>query len=605
MTNQEIAKLLKEVAAAYILKNENRFKIIAYEKAADAIQNSTMEAKDLWESGKLSAIPGIGTSIASHLDELFRTGKVKHFVSIKKGLPSSLFPLLVLSGFGPKKAYKLVSILKLNNPTSVVEDLFKAAKQGKIEKIEGFGEKSQQDILEAIEAFKKGEGKSNRMPLPFAYALAQEMIDYLQKDENSRKVVPLGSLRRMVSTIGDIDLAVATRNPKEVIDWFIKYPRKEKVIEQGQSGAAIVLHNGKQIDLRVQSPESFGAMLQYFTGSKSHNIKLRELALKQGLSLSEYGIRKIKNQKSTCRTGRSKIKNRIIKDKLYEYSTEEEFYRALGLPWIPPELREDWGEIEAVQKKQLPKLVELKDIKGDLHIHSNYNLEPSHDLGYSSLKEILISAQNLGYEYIGISDHNPSYTNHTDSQIIEILKTRKTKYEQILQSTKSVRVKLFTMLEVDILPDGKLAIPEKAFEYLDAAIVSIHSSFKMTKEEMTKRILKGLSHPKAKILAHPTGRLIGKREGYEVDFEKLFKFAKENNKAIEINAYPDRLDLPDILVKEAVGEKVKLVIDTDSHEQSSMDLMTYGVSVARRGWAKKDDIVNTLPYNKIKDWLSK
>lgn len=611
MTNREIAKLLKQVAAALILKNENRFKIIAYERAADAIENSTMEAKDLWEEGKLDSIGGVGPSIASHLDELFRTGKVEHFEVIFKGLPEALFPLLEIRGFGPKKAYKLVTLLKLKNPKTVVEDLLAAARQGKIAPIERFGQKSQQEIIEALEHSKTGKVKGNRMPLPYAYSMTEEVMAYLKKNKDTEEVVTLGSLRRMVATIGDVDIAVATKNPTGVVEWFIKYPRAKKVIEKGSSGATILLSNDQQVDLRVQDPISFGSMLQYFTGSKNHNIKLREIALKQGLSLSEYGIKPIRKIKNVTASAGSrpdggkklKMKNYNAKLKMFEYPTEEKFYGAIGLPWIPPEIREDRGEIEAGLKNNLPKLISLTDIKGDLHIHSNYNLEPSHDLGTSSLLDLLKQAQELNYEYISISDHNPSRTNHSDSQIMDILRLRKYKFEQIIQSTKSVRVNLFIMLETDILPDGQLPIPEKGFDYLDATIVSIHSSFNMSKEKMTERILKGLSHPKARILAHPSGRLIGSREGYEVDWNRLFKFCKEKNKAIEINAYPNRLDLPDLLVREAVNQGVKLVINTDSHEASQMQLMKYGVAVARRGWTEKGDILNSLPYNKFKDWL--
>lgn len=361
----------------------------------------------------------------------------------------------------------------------------------------------------------------------------------------------------------------------------------------------MLLTNGRQVDLRVQDPDKFGAMLQYFTGSKDHNIKLRELALKKGLSLNEYGIKPLKKTQKPM----FKVETYDKKLKLYQFSTEEKFYEALGLPWIPPEIREDRGEIEAAKMDRLPKLIELKDIKGDLHLHSDFNLEPSHDLGTSSLEDMLKQAAGLNYEYIGVSDHNPSYTKHNNSQIVSILKERRSKFEQIISSTKSARVHLFIMLEVDILPDGKLPVPEEAFHYLDAIIVSIHSSFGMERAKMTDRIIKGLSHPKARILAHPTGRLLGTRNGYELDWTRLFKFCKENDKALEINAYPNRLDLPDRLVQDAINEKIKLVIDTDSHDKSQMELMRYGVAVARRGWVQRNDIINAQPYNKFKDWL--
>ncbi len=605
MTNKEIAKLFWKIAAAYTLKNENRFKILAYEKAADSLENSIFEAKDLWKEGKLSNISGIGKTIASHLDELFRTGEVRHFKTVFAGLPAALFPLLDLPGFGAKKAYKLAKELSLKNKNKAVEELFAAAKSGRIAPIEGFGEKSQSDIIESIERFRKGQVKENRMPLPYAAAIALEVISYLKKHKNTKEAVTLGSLRRMVATIGDIDIAVATTDPTATTDWFTAYPKTASVVEKGLGGATILLTNGRQVDMRVQQPAKFGAMLQYFTGSKNHNVKLRELALKKGFSLNEYGM------KAMTKSQKSKVKSQKYnsKSKIYEFATEKSLYNALGLPFIPPEIREDTGEIEAALRSAhgkpsgLPRLVELKDIKGDLHIHSNYDLEPSHDLGLSSLSDLLIQAKKLNYEYIAISDHNPSAGKHNDKQIVSILKTRKSKFEQIMQSTKSVRVNLLIMLETDILPDGKLPIPQKGFDYLDATIVSIHSSMNMTKEKMTDRIITGLAHPKAKILAHPSGRLIGSRDGYEVDWDKLFRFCRENNKAIEINAHPTRLDLIDVRVREALKYGVKLVIDTDSHDVSQMQVMPYGVSVARRGWAGKSDILNALPYNKFKDWL--
>lgn len=598
-SNEEIALLLRQVAAAYAIKNFNRFRIIAYEKAADTIEQSNVSVKDLWEQGNLSELPGVGKGIASDIDELFKTGKVKHFLEAFRGLPAGMFPLLRIHGFGPKKAYKLSLQFKLNSEETVINDLLKLAKSGKIANLEGFGAKSQDEIIKGLESFKMTKNKPNRMPLPFAGRMAKEVIDYIKEHHEAIEVYPLGSLRRKVSTIGDIDLAVSTKKPGEIKEWFLNYPQKAKLVETGPSGATILLNSGAQVDLRVQNPESLGAMLQYFTGSKSHNIHLRELALKRGLSLSEYGIKKIKDIDNPLLTAKNYNKAR----KLYEFADEKSFYKALGLPYIPPEMRENNGEIEAAQKNTLPKLVQMNQIKGEVHVHSDYDLSSSHDTGSSSLKELLLKAQDLGYEYLGISDHNPSITNHSDDDIIAIMKRRKSYFEQIIKSNESVRVKLFIMLEVDILPTGQLALPDKAFEFVDAVIVSVHSSFSMDKEKMTDRILKGLSHPKARILAHPTGRLIGRREGYEIDWPRLFEFCHNNNKALEINSSPQRLDLADIMVKLALENKVKLIINTDSHQKDQMNLLEYGIANARRGWATQSDILNTLSFSNFKKWL--
>ena len=584
MTNHEVARLLRNIAAAYILQNENRFKIIAYQNAADSIEHLSANIEDLGRSGKLKNIPGIGSSIASHLDELFTTGKSRHFESVLKQIAPAVFPLLDLPGFGAKKAAKLVTALKLNRASEAIKDLYNAAKLGKIASIPDFGEKSQQDILEAILRFQKQGQKEKRMALPLAHTLAMEIVDYLKSSPFVLKIETLGSLRRMVATIGDIDLAVATKNPEAVLDHFVSYPKFGKLIERGSGGASIILGGGQHVDLRVIKPPAWGSMLQYFTGSKSHNIRLREFALKKGLSLNEYGIKNLKTKK------------------LMEFASEDEFYRYLGLSLIPPQIREDRGEIEAALKGRLPQLVSLSNIRGDLQIHSSYDLHPSHDLGKNSMEEIVAKAKSLGYEYIAFSEHNPSVSKHSIQQIIDIMKRRKDKIEQIKESTKSVRI--LNLLEIDINTTGELALPEEAFDYIDAALVSIHSSFNQSKDQMTKRVLSGLSHPKAKILAHPTGRLINEREGISLDFSQIFDHAQKNNKAIEINSYPNRLDLPDILVIEAKKYGIKFTLGTDSHDISGMDLMKYGVSVARRGWLAPDDIWNTKSYNEIYKWLT-
>lgn len=589
MSNQEIAKLLKNVAAAYTIKDERKFhfQIVAYQNAADMINGLTKEVKDYYKEDKLEEIPGIGHTIMSRLEELFKKGNVSHFEWALKGIPEAVFPLLDVPSLGPKKAYRLVKELNLKNAGTILDDLDKKAKDGKIAPLAGFGEKSQLDILQAIEEFRRGAGKTTRMTLPYAQEVADKIVEYMKSCKDIVGIEPLGSLRRQVATIGDIDLAVSSNNPKAVLDHFVAYPYIERVIEKGTVSASILTSGEKQIDLLIQPPKSFGSLLQHFTGSKNHNVHLREFALKKGLSLSEYGIKHLKDKDKSLKT----------------YSTEEEFYRAIGLQWIPPEMREDQGEIELAEKNNLPRLIEVNDIKGDLHLHSNYPIEPSHDLGKNSFEEILDKASALKYEYIGFSEHNPSQAKHTPEKIYEILKKRDEKIEQIKSNIKNVHI--FKLLETDILPNGNLAIDNKSLDLLDGTIVSIHSVFNMNKEDMTKRVIAGLSYKKAKILAHPTGRLLNNRNGYDLDWEKIFDYCKKNDKALEINSWPDRLDLPDSLVKQAVVNGVKMVINTDSHQSSQMFLMRYGVSVARRGWATKNDILNTLSYNEFLEWLNK
>ena len=586
MTNQEIIRLLRTIAASYSIKDEKkyRFQIIAYQKAADAIESTTTEVKDLFKEDKLDTIPGVGPSIKSHLEELMKTGKVEHFEAILSEMPKAMFPLLDIPSFGPKKAFKLVTHFHLTKPETVIQELKKIAESGKIASLEGFGEKSQNDILRALNEYGQGLSKSVRMNLPVASDIADKLVDYMKQCTEVKEIYPLGSLRRRRDTIGDVDLAVATNNPQAVIEHFVAYPYKERVLEQGTATAGLLVSGNKHIDLMTQPPERFGSLLQHFTGSKNHNVHLREIALKKGLSVSEYGIKELKT------------------DKTHLYRTEEEVYNKLGMDWIPPESREDTGEIELAMQRKLPQLVTLQDIKGDFHLHSSFPIEPSHDMGNDSMETMIGKAKHLHYDYLGFSEHNPSFSKHTTRQFVEILQKRYKNIEHLrLKYNKSIRI--FSLLETDIQPDGSLALPEEAMQYLDATLVSIHSVFSMDKDTMTARVLKGLSHPKAKILTHPSGRLINQRPGYDLDWNTLFSFCKKHNKAIEINAFPNRLDLTDDLVREAVKRGVKLVIDTDSHAVDQMELMQFGVSVARRGWATKHDILNTMEYNQLQKWF--
>jgi len=582
MNNVQIAELLRAVAAAYQLKGEekNRFRIIAYQRAADAIEHASSEIKDLWDDGKLKEVPGIGESISSHLDELFRTGKSRHFEEVMKGLPKEMFRLMEIPGIGAKTAFKLVTKLGIKN----ISDLEKAAKEGKIALLEGFGEQSQRDILKSIEESRQ---RAKRHLLPYAQTIATQIIAWLSKSKFVERADPLGSLRRQAATVGDIDIAVASNFPQKVIEHFIHYPRKTRILEKGDRTASIILSGDVQVDLMVQVPEGYGALLQHFTGSKHHNIALREYAQKHGLSLSEYGIKE----------------NGILQ----KFSNEESFYQKLKMEWIPPELREDTGEIEAALKHNLPKLVEEKEIKGDLQIHSSYDIETSHDIGQSSMEEIIFEADKRRYEYIAFTEHNPSKTGHTEEQILDILKRKKEtvdelNYSIVKRQCKSIN-KVFNSLEIDISPDGRLAIPEKGLELLDFALVSIHSSFRQNRDQMTQRILSALSYPKVKILAHPTARKINEREGVEINWPEIFQCCRKNNIFLEINADPSRLDLPDLIVREAVKEGVTLSLGTDAHHKDGLKNMKYGLAVARRGWATKKDILNTRSLTEIEKML--
>lgn len=560
-TNLQIAELLRDVAASYQLKDQKKyfFQIIAYERAADAVEHSSSELKDIWDEGKLEDVPGVGPSIAKHLDELFKSGHSKHFDDLMKDIPPEAFKLMELPGIGIKTAMKMI---KEGNPAEV---------KAKLKEVE---EKNK---------------KAKRYLLPYAAMTAHEIIEYLGGAPKIVRVDPLGSLRRQASTIGDIDIAVATNDPVSVLDYFTKYPKSQKTIEKGNHTASILLPGEIRVDLMAQEPDSYGALLQHFTGSKHHNIALREYALKKGFSLSEYGIKNLSTKK------------------IAKFKNEESFYKYLGLAYIEPELREDTGEIEASKIDKLPKLIELKDIKADLQIHSDFNIETSHDIGESSMQEIIDKGNELGYEYLAFTEHNPSQKGHIEKDFVEILKRKREKIDQLNYSIhkdkKGSIQKVFNSLEIDILSDGSLPVPEPALQYLDFFLVSIHSSFALGKVEMTKRVLAALNHPKAKIFAHPTARKLNEREGVELDWGNIFDFCLKNNKWVEINADPMRLDLPDSLVREAVKKDVKMTMGTDSHHKDGMNNMTFGVSVARRGWVTHDDIINTRSLSEFEKLL--
>ena len=573
-TNAQVAELLNNIAAAYEVKGENRFRISAYNRAAAAVATSSSEIKDLYDEGKLDQIPAVGPNIAAHLDELFRTGRVRHFQQVLHGLPPAMFVFLTIPGIGPKSAYKLCLKLRITKSGDALDKLKQAALGGKISLLAGFGKQSEKEILENLKRAKKS---AQRMILPYARDLAGRVIAYLRQNGAGLRIEPLGSLRRMTSTVGDIDLAVATRKPAKTIAVFAAYPESRQIVARGQNTARILHSSGRQIDLKTISPDAFGSLLQHYTGSKDHNIRLRELALKKGLSLSEYGIKNIRS------------------GKLAQFRTEKEFYAALGLPLIPPELRENNGEIEAAVENDLPELISSSTLKGDLHIHSDFPIEGSHDAGLSSLADIAAKGKQLNYRYLGIAEHNPSQSAHTDSQIIRLLeKKRQSVVQYNYSNTHTDHPYVFNGLEIDIRPDGELALPKKAFSFLDYAIVSIHNSFDLPKKQMTARVLWGLSHPKVKIFGHPLGRKLNVREGIELDWEAVFSFCLANNKWLEINSWPERLDLPDFLVREAVKKGVKLIINSDAHESSQLFMIEYGVSVARRGWAGPSDVVNHL-----------
>lgn len=581
--NIELSKYLRAVAAALEVKEKNTFRIRAYKNAATAIKHLPESVVEVWQRGELESISGVGSSIAQHLAQLFKTGNSKHFEKIFSGLPEAMFKMLPVSGIGAKTAYELCQRLGIRKAHGALKRLKNAAQDGEIQQLEGFGEKSEKEILENLKDYQKRD--TNRMLLNQALKTSEAVVEFLKKDEDINKAKVLGSVRRRQATVGDIDIAINTKNPEKSIERFLGYKKIQQVLSKGEKKISVVLFNDIQVDLRIHPQESWGSLLQHFTGSKSHNIALRKLAQDKELSLSEYGIKKSDGE-------------------LKKFSSEKSFYQHLGLEYIPPVLRENQGEIEAAQKNDLPNLIKQKDIKGDLHIHSRFDTQTNLDLGETRIEEILESAERHGYKYVAFSDHSPAHKKHSEKKIISLLKKRKNYIENKVYSREKRAPFVFISLEIDILKDGRISIPQKAFEYLDFAIVSVHSSFRLSQSKMTRRILRALkAHPKIKILGHPTGRLINRRSGYDADWKKIFSWCAKNNKYLEVNAHPSRLDLPDLLVKKAVSQGAKVVINTDSHKLDSISNMRYGVFNTQRGWAQTKDVVNSFNLKDFKKAL--
>ncbi len=583
--NTEIANLLRKVSSVFRVKEGDTFRYKAYQNAAVSIENASEPLDELWRQDKLDTISGLGESLIGYLDEYFKKGKVGHFEKTMKQVPAGMFELMNIRGVGPITAYKIAKKFKLNTPETAISELKSLIADGKLSQIPSFKQKTIEKISKSMASMSTENG---RMLLSESLLIATKFVSYLKQSPDTVDAVPLGSLRRCLSTTGDIDLALCTDDPATSMAYVLANPEISSVISSGKNVSRVKLKSGHEVDIKISNPDDWGSLLQHYTGSKLHNIKLRTLALSQGLSLSEYGIK------------RGTV--------LHHFSNEKAFYKFLHLDYIPPELREDKGEIELARGHHLPKLIELEDIKGDLHIHSNFHFPSSHDLGASSLSEYLAYAEERHYEYIGISDHNPKAIDLSEKEREKIILSRKSFLEAQLRAyEKAVKKRAINVLngmEVDIKPNGDLALEESCLRHLDYAIVSIHSSFSQNPEESTHRIIQGLSHPKAVILGHPTARMLNERDQIQANWEQIFDFMSKNKKIVEINSSPSRLDLPDDLIHLAISKGVKVIIDTDSHGISGMDFMKFGVWQARRGWVTKKSLVNALSFEDLQGMLN-
>ncbi len=567
--NGEIAQIFSKTADLLEIKGENPFKVRAYRNAARIIQNMGRSLDSLVKEGfDLTRLPGIGSDLASYIEEIVKTGKFSKLESLKRELPEGLEELLAIEGLGPKRVRELYEAFHITS----LKDLANIAQSGEIYKLKGFGPKLVEKILKGITLAKKS---GRRFRFDVAKPYAEDIKNYLQNFSGVLKVEVAGSYRRRKESVGDLDILAVAKNWDEVSDYFVKYPKVKEVVSKGETRSTVILNNDLQVDLRSVAMESYGSALHYFTGSKAHNIKIRKMAIDRGWKINEYGIF----------DGNKKIAG----------ESESGMYETMGLCFIEPELREDRGEIEACLEGKLPKLIERGDIKGDLHIHSNYTD------GKASIKEMALAALDMGYEYIAITDHSKHLTVVKGLDEERILK----QFEEIERLNEELDIVILKGIECDILEDGSLDLPDSILERLDIVLGAVHFKFNLSKSEQTKRVIKAMKNPYFNVLAHPTGRVIGHRDAYEIDMDEIIKAAKGEGVVLEINAQPERLDLNDVLAKTAKENGNLFVISTDSHDVESLNFMEYGINQARRGWVEKEDVINTLSLRELKSVLKR
>ncbi|MCL4392488.1 DNA polymerase/3'-5' exonuclease PolX [Patescibacteria group bacterium] len=576
-SNKSIAEILYDIAE-YLNMDNIPFKPRAYEKAAEVIEGLEEDVSEIYKKGGLKAlenIPGIGISIAEKIEEFIKTGKVKYYEELKKKMPIDMDSLRKVEGLGPQSIKKLYEKLGIKT----VEDLKKAAEGQKIRALEGFGEKSEEKILKSLTFLEKSSG---RFILGFIMPEIEEITEDIRKQKGVEKAIIAGSVRRMKETIGDADILVVAKNAEPVMDYFVRMPEVVKVTAHGETKSAIKLKSGLNVDLRIVPRKSYGAALNYFTGSKAHNIALREIAVKHGMKLNEYGLFKMKDKKETFVAGR----------------TEEELYKALGLHYIEPEMREDTGEIELSRENKLPKLIGYRDLKGDLQVQTNWTD------GSDSIETMAREAIKQGLEYIVITDHTKrlAMTGGLDE------KRMKKQMEEVDKVNKKLKLegKRMTVLkgsECDILKDGTLDLPDSILSQLDVVGASVHSYFNLSREEQTERIKRAMDNKNVDVIFHPTGRVIQRREAYDVDMDELIRHAKRTGTILEIDALPERADLKDEYIRKCVAAGVKMSIDSDAHMPAHFQALRYGIAEARRGFAEKKDIINAWPLAKMKKLL--
>jgi DNA polymerase (family 10) len=581
--NTEIARLLADVGILLEIKGANPFRVRAYENAARTVEDHPVPLHDMVAGGEdLTDLPGIGKDMAQHIRQALETGRMAPLDDLLREIPHSLVSLVRLPGVGPKRARKLWQELGV----TTLDELEAAASAGRVAELEGFGKKTQERILEGIATLKQ---RGNRCSIADADQLVQPLVAYLQKHRAVERLEVAGSYRRRLETVGDIDLLAIASDPAPVMEHFVSYGRVRKVEMSGETRGTVILDSGLQVDLRILAPDSYGAALQYFTGSKAHSVKLRKRAVARRLSISEYGVFEVAD------AGAQEAEGRAAGRRLGG-ATEEEVYAAVGLPWIPPELREDRGEIEAAERDALPDLLARDAIRGDLQMHSTWSD------GKQSIGQMVDACARLGYAYCALTDHskNLAMTGGLDA---ERVREQWREMDEVMAGRSDIR--LLKSLEIDILKDGSLDLDDETIVGLDVVLVSIHTLFDLPAAQQTERILRAIEHPAVHILAHPTGRLINRREPYAFDLEEVLHSAKQHGVAVELNARPERLDLRDTQVARARELGVKVVISTDAHHTTDLDLMRYGVEQARRAWLEPKHVLNALPLDALLAELGK
>ncbi|MFW6251534.1 MAG: DNA polymerase/3'-5' exonuclease PolX [Alkalispirochaetaceae bacterium] len=564
--NKEISRLLNETADLLDIKGSNEFRVRAYRNAARSVESLPRPAAEMVAEGEdLSKEQGIGKSLSEKIEEIVETGRLSQLEELKEQLPPGLLTLLDIPELGPRRAGQLYNELGVDG----LDSLKKAIHEGKLPQLEGFGEKLTESIRKRLEEAKQQQGEE-RMLLSEAEEIAEGLVTYLENSSDVERIEVAGSYRRRKERVGDLDILVIASQPAELMERFTTYDLVEQVLSKGETRSSVLLRGGKQVDLRLLSPENYGSALIYFTGSKEHNIALRSLAQQKGYKVSEYGI---------------------FEGEIRKAGEEEEgAYALLGLPWIPPELRENRGEIEAAENGALPNLLELSEIKGDLHAHTDWSD------GSASLSEMARAAREHGYEYLAVTDHSPGLT-VANGLSEERLSKQIDRIAELNDGFTDFR--LLASMEVNIELDGSLDLSEELLSQLDLVVCSIHSNMNRDRDEQTERLIRAMDNRYCTIIGHPTGRRFDARRGYDLDFPRLIEAARERNVAFEINAQPERLDLSDSYARQAAEGGVMIAISTDAHSPRHLAFMRYGVGQARRGWLEAKSVLNTLGVEEL------